>query len=200
MNDPDLSLNAGQRARPRIPEQRPLAQILMPGHVLTDRDVAELRDALGRLDNWAAEFRKREESFNTHAGSLKARYEALLANYPVPIVGFGVQDGVQTGMYDDLWSGPSLALTIQPRQPVRRIVLHGWVPDDMPAGATMTFRAAGGTVTGDITPGVFSWSIEPEGLVIDSFPVEVAFSHWTTPEGPDGRQLAFVVREIELEH
>jgi hypothetical protein len=201
MSGPELSLNAGAVAeQPAIPVQRPLAEILVPGHVLTDGEVADLRDALGRLDTWAAEFRKRETSMMAHVETLRDRYERMLANYPVPIVGLAKQDGPQRGLHDDLWAGPSLCFTIRPRQPVRRVVVHGWVPENIPDGTTMTINAGPASIEGDVTPGLFSWSLELEDPATEPFLVEAVVSQWTMPEGPDGRKLTFVLREIELEH
>ena len=187
---------------PRTPVQRlrPFHEFLVPGHTLTPDDVAEISEGLARRDAWIEHCREQEgavsEPVEDHSGFLQEVLRSLRA----PLLGYGMQDGELTGMYHDRWAGPQLSMSIQPRRPVFGIALRGWVPDDMPSGGRLIVRAGDAAAEMELEPGRFALSVGIPGGTDAAIPLTVEATRWVTPEGPDGRTLAFILREIELEH
>ena len=186
-------------ALPRTPVQplRPFPGFLVPGHTLTPDDVAEISEGLARRDAWIEHCREQEGGeVDDRSGFLQEVLRSLRA----PLLGYGMQDGELTGMYHDRWAGPQLSLSIQPRRPVFGIALRGWVPDDMPSGGQLIVRAGDAIVEMDLEPGRFALSVAIPGGTEAAIPLTVETTRWVLPEGPAGRTLAFILREIELEH
>ncbi len=178
--------------------QRPLREFLEPGYTLTANDVRDVNEALTRRDSWIEHYQNKELELTAQVEKNKTFLGEVLANLRAPISGYGIQDGKPTGMYHDCWVGPTLALTIQPKRPVTQVSVHGWVPDEMPAGAILTLQVGDRSVTSDLVPGGFVLSVElPKGSDA-AIPVTVEATGWVTPEGPGGRKLVFVLQEIEV--
>ncbi len=188
------------RERAGIEPLRPFPDFLVPGHTLTRSDVAEIMEGLARRDTWIEHYQKQEQVLNDQMQGRHGFLQAVLRSLRAPLIGFGLQDGALTGMYHDRWVGPRLTLTIQPKRPVTGIALRGWVPDEMPAGGQLIARAGDQGAEIDLAPGRFSLSVELPGGTDAAIPLTLEATRWVTPEGPDGRMLAFVLREIELEH
>jgi hypothetical protein len=180
--------------------QRPMGEFLAAGYTLTASDVTEIKEALTRRDAWIEHYQNKELALTEQVEGGRKFLEEVLGNLRAPINGHGIQEGKLTGMYHDRWVGPKLALTIQPKRPVTRVAVHGWVPDDMPSGGILTLQAGDETEVRDLIPGAFILSVEiPEGSE-SAIPIKVEATDWVTPEGPGGRTLVFVLQEIELVH
>ena len=180
--------------------QRPMPDFLVPGYTLTASDVTELKEGLARRDAWIELYQNKELDLTNQVVGGRKFLEEVLENLRAPITGYGVQDGKLTGMYHDRWVGPKLALTVQPKRPVTRVTVHGWVPDDIPRGGTMTLRAGDQAEALDLAPGSFVLSVAIRECAEAAIPIEVDATESVTPEGPGGRTLVFVLQEVELGH
>jgi hypothetical protein len=189
-------------APPHTPVQplRPFLEFLVPGHTLTPADVAEITEGLARRDAWIEHCREQEGAVSEPVEDRSGFLQEVLRSLRAPLLGYGMQDGELTGMYHDRWAGPQLSMSIQPRRPVFGIALRGWVPDDMPSGGQLIVRAGDAVAETELEPGRFTLSVGIPGGTEASIPLTVEATRWVTPEGPDGRTLAFILREIELEH
>jgi Rps23 Pro-64 3,4-dihydroxylase Tpa1-like proline 4-hydroxylase len=180
--------------------QRPLPEHLVSGYTLAPGDVAELKEAIAKRDLWIALYQKQELTLNEQIQGGRKFLEEVLNSLYAPILGFGIQEGKLDGLYHDRWVAPRLALAVQPKRPVTRVTVHGWVPDDMPAGGQLTLHACARVAMMDLVPGTFALSIEiPEGTEA-AIPMTVEATEWVMPEGPTGRTLAFVLQGLELGH
>jgi hypothetical protein len=183
-----------------FPELRPLLDLVVVGHTLTQGDVSEIREALLRRDTWIEHYRQQEVALNERLQARRAHLDEVLQNLYAPILGYGVQEGRLSGLHHDRWVGPRFALTIQPKRAVTRVTVNGWVPDEIPAGGQLVLRIGDRTIAQDLVPRIFWLSIDiPEGTE-ELILIEVEATRWVTPEGPQGRMLAFVLRDIELGH
>jgi hypothetical protein len=182
------------------PVQRPMLNFLVVGYTLTASDVTEFKEALARRDAWIEHYQERELELTDQVQAGRKFLDEVLKDLNAPIVGYGIQESKLIGMYHDRWVGTRLALTIQPKQPVTRLSVNGWVPDHMPAGGQLTIHAGDQTEVKDLVPGPFTLSVEMLKGTEAAIPIEVVATEWITPEGPGGRNLVFVLRAIELEH
>jgi hypothetical protein len=64
----------------------------------------------------------------------------------------------------------------------------------------LTILVGDETVSGSVPRGSFSWSVQLDAPKSDAITVTAESTKAITPEGPNGRKLAFVLREIELSH
>jgi 2OG-Fe(II) oxygenase superfamily len=180
--------------------QRPLDDHFTAGHVLSEEDVAELHGAVAKRDSWIEHYQKRELELNAQLTNGRRFLNEVLANVWAPITGYGLQKGKVTGMYHDRWASPELKLTIEPLRPVTRVTLRGWVPDHLPEGGELRFSAADERVATPLKPGAFAITVELPKAVQEPIPIFVEATQWVRPEGPAGRTLSYVVRNIELWH
>lgn len=181
--------------------QRPLREFLEAGYTLTEGDVRDVMEALSRRDSWIEHYQNKELELTEQVQAGRTFLSEVLENLFAPIVGYGVQEGKLEGMYHDRWVGPTLRLTIQPKRPMHRVGVHGWVPEGMPAGGQVSLLVGNATKTIDLAPGGFSIFVDiPEGRAADAVTLSMEATQWVTPEGPNGRALVFVLREVELTH
>lgn len=186
--------------QPGMVAQRPLSEVLLAGHALTPTDVAEIKEGLARRDAWIKHYQQQEAILNDRILGGRKFLQEMLQSLRVPITGYGIQHGKVRGLYHDLWVGPRLDVTIQPKRPVTHVVLHGWVPDDTPEGGQLTFQVGDRVATKDLVPKLFALSVELAESTDAAIVLTVEATRWITPEGPNGRMLVFVLREIELGH
>jgi hypothetical protein len=179
---------------------RPFPDFLVTGHTLKEFEADEITDALVRRDLMIEEYNRHEQSLKEQMRGQHEYIQGVLRAWRVPLVGFGVQEGEQNGMYHDRWVGPRLTLTILPRRRVSGVVLHGWVPDEMPEGGQLAIQVGDLVAHLELRPGLFNLPVEIPGGTDAAIPLTVESSKSVRPEGPDKRQVAFVLREIELEH
>jgi hypothetical protein len=192
--------NAPAPHRTGILPLRPFPDILVAGHTLEGLEAAEITEALARRDLMIEDCHRQERSLKDQMRRQHEYIQHVLRAWLVPLVGFGVQEGEQHGMHHDRWVGPRLTLTIQPRRRVSGVVLHGWVPNEMPEGAQLTMQVGELVANLELRPGRFNLPVEIPGGTDAAIPLTLVSSKWVQPEGPDKRQVAFVLREIELEH
>jgi hypothetical protein len=107
--------------------------------------------------------------------------------------------GKPSGLYSDGWVAPRLAFTIQPDAPVAQIGLHVWVPDDIPSGGQLTLRAADQVEVVELASGNLTLQLALNDTDTKIL-VTAEGTKWVKPEGPDGRALVFVIKELELVH
>ena len=180
--------------------QRPLRDVLVPGGILTEADVQEVKEAIARRDAWIEHYQKQELSLNQQILGGRRFLEGVLENLRAPITGYALQEGTLSGLYHDAWVGPDFSVRIQPRLPATRVTLHGWVPDSMEAGGQLTIQVGTQSTAIPLVPGPFDCQVnllEPSTAVL---PIAVHATRSCMPEGPNGRTLVFVLREIEVTH
>lgn len=180
--------------------QRPLTNLLEAGKPLSENDVLDLKEAIARRDSWIEFYQKQEISLTKQIEDGRAFLNEVLGRLAAPITGYGLQEGAIEGLYHDRWVGPRLALTIQPKRPVRTVTLHGWVPDDMPEDGQLKVQVGDETISGTVPRGGFSWAVRLAAPKSGPIAVSAEMTTSISPEGPEGRKLAFVLREIELSH
>ena len=196
----DEADSSSPRAPAAVQPLRPFPEFLVAGHTLTPSDVAEISEGLARRDAWIAHYQEQEQALQQQVQGRHGFLQEVLRSLRAPLIGFGIQDGELTGMYHDRWVGPRMTLTIQPRRPISGIALRGWVPDGIPSGGQLIARADDQVAEIDLVPGRFALSVAIPGGTEAAIPLTIEGTRWVTPEGPGGRMLVFILREIELEH
>jgi hypothetical protein len=180
--------------------QRPAPDFMVAGHTLTQGDVEDLKVALARRDKWIEHYQAKELNLTGQVDRGQKFLQEVLKRLRVPITGYGLQAGAQTGMYHDMWVGPAMEVTVEPNRPVTRLALHGWMPADMPADGHVTLTVGDRVATTASGPGPFVVGVDFAEATSSPRRIAVNSNRWVKPEGPQGRELTFVLREIELTH
>jgi hypothetical protein len=180
--------------------QPPISEHLVAGHTLTASDVLEIKQALNRRDSWIHNYQKKELDLTDQIQRGRMFLAEVLQNLRAPIVGYGIQEGALTGLFHDRWVGPRLTLTIKPKRSVTGVTIHGWVPDRMPGGGTLTLLAGDQTEAIDLVAGNFALSVNMSQRAEELLTIEINATTWLEPKGTDRRTLVFTLQQIELGH
>ncbi len=182
--------------------QRPLPRNIQAGYKLTEQDLADVQRLLSVRDDWIKTYQRMEIEKNREIADKGRLIEDLRSHALAPLTGYILQDGPAEGLYGDGWVASSAKLQIQALEPVSRIELRGYRPEQATAGrlriAIDDVIAAGFPVN----TSTFEVSAELPRPLTGTFTLKLTFE----PEGDrhradgDDRDLAFVLLELRASH
>jgi len=179
---------------------RPLPARFVPGYILTEADVTLLHFDTDRRDKWIEVYQNMELARNGEIAKKASYIAEVLRKVRAPITGYVLQMGESSGLYADNWVSGRVQLRIQPRKPVKKLVVKGWRPEDSPAQATITVRIdERPAAVAQVGHGAFEISVpfDPE-LTADCVLSVQSDVEFTAPS--DSRPLAYVLMELRHEH
>ena len=116
----------------------------------------------------------------------------------VPIIGDAALLIASEDLYPDLWAGRHLRLSLQPLQPIRTVRVHGWFHRDVPPHGTLAMQIGDQRVERPAEHGLFEITINLPQATLHPLHIALDTTDAMPVDGPDGRELAFVLRAVEI--
>ncbi len=181
--------------------QRPLPANIVPGHVLTEGDVFDLKSLIVRRDGWIELYQKMEMDRNREIDRLGKYAQLLRANVRLPVTGYVVQEGPTAGVYGDGWIEPEMVVHLRPLEPVSSLTLHAHRPPEAGGGRVRLLIDGVETASSVVESGESEVTATFRRDKDEPFTLKVFFEpheRWS-PAGDD-RDLALMVTGIRVEH
>ncbi len=190
--------------------QRPLPVEIAEGHMLSKQDVQSLRGLLLGRDDWIKFYQDLELKFSRESViHMQERTQAtdyireLLASVRLPFTGYLLQkQGSAKGAYADGWISSRLEVSAIPSKTVKSLRIRGWIPESHAKGiklsASIDGKPAGYT---ELKPGKeFEWKLDLPGKLSREFTLSVETQCIEKAERGDGRDLSFILNEVQAQH
>jgi hypothetical protein len=168
---------------------------------LSEAHVDAIRAVVQLQDEHLAALYDREKRFAATLRELRQLVPEEPGPRRFPLTGPVTLDGEVSGFWtEDRWAAKTLTVPILPREPISRLVLTGFVPDQAPS--PIRLEASVGLERSElrVQHGVFSWEI-PTHLTAGESARLVVLAHdpWSPAEmgsGSDARELSFIVTRV----
>ena len=125
---------------------------LLPGVVLDQASVDDLRARFARQRAQLKYLYEREKTFTAQIESLRGALEESRAAQRVDLLGYARVRSV-SGIWPDGWCGRSLHVEWELDRPLQEVLVEGWAPPELPAAQRLTWRLSGQEGVGIFKPG-----------------------------------------------
>jgi len=163
-----------------------------PGHVLTEADIAELDFIFQHRNNYLKGMYSRDSKNQVEIGHLRK----VLAEKPLPVAGFALQQGGATGTYPNNGVGQSMSITLKALHDLQAIEFKGSLPHALSENA-VTVRANGQEHRLAFDQGAPSFSVPVQLKAGETVTLDLEFDA-TAPShiASDKRPYAFSIDHI----
>jgi Rps23 Pro-64 3,4-dihydroxylase Tpa1-like proline 4-hydroxylase len=181
--------------------QRPLPARFAEGHSLTDDDVHELKRLLVRRDQWIELYQNMELRKNAEIAESSAYVDLLTKRTRVPLTGYLLQQGDNSGLFGDEWASSHVKLRLQTLEPLTSLKLRAYRPPHAPPARLRV--SINGTVAAEtLATEYFELEIPAAHAASDTFDLQIlcdSQAGWAAQSGDD-RDLAYVMIELRGIH
>ena len=183
--------------------QRPLPERMVAGRALDAQDLQDLKRLLIKRDDWIKHYQAQELKFSRESDTAADYIRELLASVRLPFTGYLLQKPRSAkGAYGDGWVSSRLEVAAIPSKTVKGLLIKGWIPEThglgMKLSANIDGKPAGHT---ELKPGrPFEWKLDLPGKLSGEFTLSIETQGLKKVEGGDGRELAFILTEIQAQH
>jgi len=116
---------------------------IAPGKMLDASDVSELHARFSRLRTQLRYLYDREKQFGTQISRVEGALAQARSAWRAPLQGYALQPRAPQGMWDDLWVGRDLTLTLEPQRAMKGLELDLWAPDQIDGDQVLTIEIGG---------------------------------------------------------
>lgn len=181
---------------------RPLTFEAASATPLTSEQIVELKAAIKHRDIWIEYYQNLELKLSAQLSSQASHIKHLLSQTKAPVSGSAKPHGQSSGLYPDGWVSNSATFSAIAIEPIRGVVLRGWIPDHFSYPINISVRVGDDAKTVTVTrAGQFSVPVDCAGKAAQ-YDVQVTTDKVFNGAGQgvndDKRDLAFLLTDVEF--